>query len=377
MTTPPLLGLCARLELDDAQLDELARVARTVDDWPTVAEQAEAHGVAPLVWRYLRTAGAPVPEVTARVFRALVGRHQHAARARAVVLGELLHAFEAAGIEAVVLKGAALACLVYPAPELRPMRDLDLLVRPADARRAQALLVTLGFDAPREPARRLLRWHHHLPPVVRAHDGLRIAVEIHQNAFSVYADDSLGLDTLAAPTQEFAVAGRSARALGHVDMLRHLCGHALEPAFEMPLITVADIVGYAARFESQIDWDRLGRACPVVPNLLSLLHYLCPLPPVLARFRPAANVQPPTGIGKGLVPLLTLATSRAAPSAVLHELLYPSEWWLRARYAVRPDASLEYVRWRRHLPRLVWWGLRRTVAAISPPFSPIVRFRNG
>ena len=365
MTATTLLRLCSCIEPDAARLGDRARAARSVDDWPGVAQRAEAHGLAPLTWRFLCAASVSMPEESARVFRALVGRHQHAARVRAGVLREVLDAFDGAGILHVVLKGAALAPMIYPAPGLRPMRDLDLLVLPADAPRAQALLGGLGFQVPSAPPRRFLRWHHHLPAAVRSDEGLRISVEIHRDAFSPDTPESLRLDA-AAPTREFQVAGRAARALGHVDMLRHLCGHALEPAREMPLIAVTDIIGYAARFEREVDWALLQARYPAVPNFLSLLHYVSPLPPALGRFRPPENAPRPARVGEGFTPLLSLAVRRAPPGAVMRELLYPSEWWLRASYAVRPGAPVEGVRWCRHVPRLGRWALRRIAAALLP-----------
>ncbi len=43
-------------------------------------------------------------------------------------LKSILDKFENASIEAIVLKGAALAAGIYPDLGLRPMKDLDLLV---------------------------------------------------------------------------------------------------------------------------------------------------------------------------------------------------------------------------------------------------------
>lgn len=54
------------------------------------------------------------------------------------------------GSDELVLKGAAMAHLVYPQPVLRPMRDLDLLVRAEEVYRAYALLPEIGAEpAPR------------------------------------------------------------------------------------------------------------------------------------------------------------------------------------------------------------------------------------
>ena len=75
-------------------------------------------------------------------------QHAHANHVRAKVLAEILDAFQDAGIQTLVLKGAALAHLVYPHPGLRVMRDVDILVSKSEARRAQARLAEMGFDAP-------------------------------------------------------------------------------------------------------------------------------------------------------------------------------------------------------------------------------------
>ena len=80
------------------------------------------------------------------------------ARARANRLLETLAAtvevLRAAGVEVVALKGAALAFFHYPDPALRPMGDLDLLLRdPGDLARATKVLEKAGwralFDTPR------------------------------------------------------------------------------------------------------------------------------------------------------------------------------------------------------------------------------------
>ena len=78
---------------------------------------------------------------------ALTIRHRRRNDIYSLGLREILHAFNAAGIDAVVLKGAALAHVLYPAVGLRPMSDIDLLVDPRLTRRAQVLLAELGFAA--------------------------------------------------------------------------------------------------------------------------------------------------------------------------------------------------------------------------------------
>ena len=60
-------------------------------------------------------------------------------------LGGVLDLLETSGIEPMLLKGAALSETVYP-PGLRPMADIDILVRTGDVEEALALLRKHGWD---------------------------------------------------------------------------------------------------------------------------------------------------------------------------------------------------------------------------------------
>lgn len=78
------------------------------------------------------------------------------ARARRLrsTLQETVSALRAAGVEVVALKGAVLAFFHYPDPALRPMGDLDLLLRdPRDLARASEAMARAGwralYDTPR------------------------------------------------------------------------------------------------------------------------------------------------------------------------------------------------------------------------------------
>ena len=63
-------------------------------------------------------------------------------------LAGTIHALRAAGVEVVALKGAVLAFFHYEDPALRPMGDLDLLLRdPRDLRRATEALERAGWRA--------------------------------------------------------------------------------------------------------------------------------------------------------------------------------------------------------------------------------------
>ncbi len=352
------LRCCTVLYVDAGAIERLRRAAAGVADWEPLAEVAERHGLAPLVYQHCKTAGLTLPAMQTTQLRALTLRHRNAAATRRDVLSEILGALEREHIQVLLLKGAALAHMVYPAPALRPMRDVDLLVSPAHAGSAQQVLRELGFSAPDQHGG-FMHDHHHLPGASRQQNGLMISVEIHHDALSGDVPASIRTDNLTAPVQKFQLGDRTARALGHVDMLRHLCHHTFEPIAEIKLGSVVDLVAYADRFREDIDWGSVNREFPFILNSLHCLHYIAPLPTALVAKIGRPETPAPRGLGVGLKPISQILRRGASPGRAARELLDPSDWWLHAYYNVEPGRSLTTTRWLRHPARVGHWLWRR------------------
>jgi hypothetical protein len=137
MTSPPLtpedhlILACARTGPD---VERIRRLVERGPDWPGILRKAERWGLVPLVYASLRQA-APSDQVPPSVtdsLRQLYRRDTIRGIARRELLRATLLRFSEASVPVIVLKGAALAALVYPSPTLRPMADVDLLVRGCD-----------------------------------------------------------------------------------------------------------------------------------------------------------------------------------------------------------------------------------------------------
>jgi len=140
-------------------------------------------------------------------------------------------------------------------------------------------------------------------------------------------------------------------------MLRHLCAHLLEPCDDVRLINVVDFIEYAARHPEVVERDTPSASGRRVANALSLMHYLAPLPLPLAHLRPHEGAQPPNGVGYGLPALSVVRARSSGVGSTARALLFPSEWWMRANYAVPHDRSLTWTRWGPHaayLLRAIW-----------------------
>lgn len=372
-STYGLLALCARARCEPQHHQQIRQAAALVTDWTGLPALAEAQGMSPLAYRHLHNAEVPLPSEIKRQLLALTARHQKANCLRLQVLRDILAAYQDAGLAVIVLKGAALTCLIYPEPGLRPMSDLDLLVHTSDLAHARQILVEQGFAVPLQA--NSIGAQRHLEAVSLPVEGLPVQVELHYKLHDDYFDHVAAhlprawarwIKAAAARSvfeisaqkwsalQPFALADVTAWSLNTEDMLLHLCQHLTSHvnAWDSPrLIWVADIVSWAERHAATIDWERLRRQQPSVLNTLSLLQAMTPLSESL---RSCAKIQvgkAPVGIGldfQGWPRIPRTAWRRKGYRRVWLDTLYPSEWWLRLRYQLNCTRSLAWYRWVRH-----------------------------
>ncbi|OQY47037.1 MAG: hypothetical protein B6242_06000 [Anaerolineaceae bacterium 4572_78] len=333
-----LLTLCSRINFTEENYQQLLEFSKQVEIWDDIPLLAEQQGLAPLVCRYLKDGKIEHPNNVRRELQALYLRHKHANRILTESLHEILSAFQQAGIRAILLKGMALSYLLYPEPNLRPKRDMDILVKKSEAKQAQQILANLGFDAPL-PNNELYS-DKHLPIADRQSQGMTVSVEIHHNLFDAYYPISMTFDDLTVPQISFPIDGTTAYTLGYEDMLWHLCQHVAYHANvwePIRLIWVADIVGIAEKFALDIDWTHITKEYPLILNMLSLFHCFTPLSAQLLSAAPIKVGPKPQGIGEEFsgwprVPFKPQENKGYKP--ILRATLFPSEWWLRLHYGL-------------------------------------------
>jgi hypothetical protein len=153
-------------------------------DWDLFFRMAKAEGVAPLMYHAMTRSAFRAPEATRLKLQSV---YYETAAFNQVLLTEMervVQALNDAGIPVIVLKGAALAWTVYPDPALRPMNDLDLLVKTEDLERAKELIFSLGYHEPiPEMARGINRMTGHAYYLVKNNrEGM--IIELHWNLVS-------------------------------------------------------------------------------------------------------------------------------------------------------------------------------------------------
>jgi hypothetical protein len=313
-----------------------------------------------LLYTHLQATEISLPAGLKRQLQGLYLRHRHANQVRTQILGEILTAFQSAGLQVLVLKGAALAHVSYPHPGLRPMRDMDLLVEKSAAWEAQRILAGLGFNAPVTGGETLPS--KHLTAAMRQTGGFLVSVEIHHNLFHDDYPISLGLKDLSFPPLAFSLPqGLTAYTLGYEEMLWHLCHHIVNIAHPFRLIWVADIAGFAEHFAAEIDWQRVNHDYPRILNILSLFDAMTPLSESLRQRALIKTGRAPEGIGEEFQGWPRHAVARWRMKGYrqfLDDTFRPSDWWLRLYYGVGTHRSLFWQRWVQHPLHILGFAAR-------------------
>jgi hypothetical protein len=356
-----LLLLGARNRPEPAAEAELAALASGTVDWPGLVELATREGTAPLLHSHLHrldlldrlpiAARRRLTEVARSVWAANAVLAQH--------WGEATAALRRAGVETLTLKGMALAHVVYAEPGLRPMADVDLLVRPADRAVALATLRDLGYGTPGAAAD-LLGASRSFAELVR--DGTRIDLHWHAARYlrfeGIVEVDHDGLWSRARPL--VTPEGRSLMPAPE-DLLLHLVLHLTLGSDFTRVLWYADLDAVVRAFADELDWKRLVEEAARwrIKGLtgwalgVAAASFETPLPSGLlerlgqGRWRRAAvadriGVSTPPSLAGALgdtrvYPAQTLLMDR--PADVLRVFawtFFPSATWLRHHYTVEP-----------------------------------------
>ena len=356
--TAPLRLLLRLLQRDDAG------VRRCLQSRPDVLDTlaaAAAEGGLSLVLRRALAGRASLPQISGDRLRALDRRCERQAQRYAVLgagLARIAHAFDAAALPFVLLKGAYLGQRFYGDPAGREFVDLDLLVRRADRRRAGAILDQMGFAR----RSRILGSEALTAFFVHGFDyaAAGVYVDLH---WSLARHPSFRLDESRTwdRTGTFALDGRSYRVPSDEDEVT-LQALALLRDIERArpkLKNVVDLVVVVAALDATLPWDDLfarSRSAGTYGPLVNVLS-LC-LDAAAAR---DAAPRLATALGKHsarLAPAMDAATLLRlgpAPPALAHRL-----WAARSH-----DASLAAC--------LAWWAaslpFRHAVHGVPSPVA--------
>ena len=175
-------------------------------------------------------------------------------------LSELLTAARSIECRVVLLKGAATALRYYPAPHLRPMGDIDVLV-PADRQPLlEARLRELGFQQrSNQPAAAFAGWHHSMPLYCSRRGAW---IDVHSNVYPPHhphAHDPLfSWEAIVPELSPLAVGTQTAYAMNHeLQLVFTSARWAEEFDSARGLYPILDAALLIQKRGDTLDWDRI------------------------------------------------------------------------------------------------------------------------
>ena len=243
-------------------------------DWKTQVNLEQeldmgSYRLMPLLYRNLRTLGVDDPLMGK--LRGIYGREWYKNQMLFRAMAEVLRLFHAAGIETIILKGAALTLLYYQDHGLRPMSDFDVLVPTGKRGAAIDVLTQAGWNPILYPLGKLpdaVLDVRHAWGFENAH---RRQFDLHWHVlhWCLYpnADDDFWAG--AIPLQ---IANVPTRALNHTDQLLHICVHGAGWNPVPPLRWVADAMMILHESHSEIEWSHLISQAEQRRLILPLSH---------------------------------------------------------------------------------------------------------
>lgn len=267
-------GLGERCAADTGAVSRLADA-----DWSWILASARRHRLSSLLFEGLRRS-ALESEIPRGVTRSLESAyytnlvHSFFLLEHARSLVEATRRARRGGAPMVLLKGVSFAGWLYPSPALRPMGDVDVLVRPWDLDFVSDVAVRLGY--------RLHETTDHARSFRHAQSGTYL--ELHTSLTS--SADYLGLDLGSLFERSVpSVHLPTSRTLTPEDHLLHLCLHAsFQHGLRQSAVNACD--AYLLSGKPELRWDRFferasaRRTAPLVYAGLSLCHRLFPDEPM-------------------------------------------------------------------------------------------------
>ena len=235
-------------EAKTARLEQLP-----TPDWEEVIRYSDRYEVTPLLYQHLCTSSPRITIPAGAIQTLREGYLRSLCRNTRLYheLSKVLEVLRGESIPTIVLKGAVLAELLYGNIALRPMNNVDLLVKDEDIRRADKALLQQGYkDVTFLLSKRHIQWVRHLNYT----NGV-IHIDVHREICEL---PNLNPWTNASSA---TIASTDVLVLGAEDLLLHLCMHlAHNLRTQSPRLTWwCDIARVLESCGQGIGWDYVIR----------------------------------------------------------------------------------------------------------------------
>ena len=272
-----LILYCSQARTNEADLNRIKALSTLSLDWNYVLETARLNMVAPLLYYNLRKIhqhhNIPLNTMDQlkKAYLSNTAKNMYLCNELCRLIGE----FAAKHIDVIVLKGAALANLIYPDFGLRMYGDIDILIKKDDLPVVEKLMPELAYVYTGDSIKQKYHKekHYHLTPYI--HLDRNIHLEIHFNITNRFP---LNIESWWERSRSVKIMDCSVRVLSPNDLFQHLCIHTSKHGFRnIDLRDLCDISESIKYHGEDIDWTLFQKEIdgyPIRKEVYSFLYYV-------------------------------------------------------------------------------------------------------
>lgn len=273
---------CLRLEFGRENKNELAKFDLSTINWDMVYKKSTLLGVTPLLYRIIKrqpalTQFSGISEQFLQKIRMEYLRTSIVNDIRFKKLAELIEIFNKAGIEVILLKGSHLAQFVYKDIGVRPMSDIDILIKEKDIAKVEGLLLQMGYKYPKLDEisyhskgfsndalgqAKLIEWykanHTHLHPFTNP-KGINCLEVYHRTIIPPSLPFKIEKEGLWERAAEMKINSTKVLTLSREDTLLHISLDTFytDDRYGCSLKAYCDIATIITHCNNEIDWNQL------------------------------------------------------------------------------------------------------------------------
>ena len=221
-------------------------------DWDYVVTTARAHGLLPLLQKYLTNTTVP-GHVLSCLKREAVANSQSMLH----LVGKQLrvyNAFQEHGIPVAIFKGAILAQMAYGEMCLRQAGDIDVLINRRDFAQARGLLESLGYEmTPRLTPAQLASHLRNNCEIQFMRDEWFTVVDLHWDLAPRSFSFGLKADEVMSRLQSVSLAGATVQTFGSEDLALYQAMHGAKHLWRR--LEWISSLAETLRETPELDWD--------------------------------------------------------------------------------------------------------------------------
>ncbi|MFQ6082431.1 MAG: nucleotidyltransferase family protein [Candidatus Aminicenantia bacterium] len=262
-----LLLYCCRTEIDNRTKDKIIEIQRNNIEWDSFLKKARENGISAIVYFKLNEKKNNYWNIPSFIFEELKKNYYLNATKNTLIfkeLGKVLEAFKKTGLQVIVLKGAALAEIVYGNLALRPMLDIDLLVKKEDLLRIDEQLKILGYQPSDGSVKNINFSSAYLTTLdYRSPSKNRPSFHIHWHFVnSTIPNESyiknIKIENIWQDAEKANIANVETLVMAPHHLIIHLSEHAFRVTHSLSKFCFFCDINEAINFyQERLDWDRL------------------------------------------------------------------------------------------------------------------------